>query len=181
MQPNKTEIWVKCLDVPSWEVSSLGSIRNAETKLVYKTQLNPNGYLYISNGREKKTYTVSRLIAKSFYGDSQLEVNHIDGNKTNNCVTNLEFVTTSQNAKHRHHKLGKKTVKPMYGDQNPMRKNGSPFIGSKHPRSKLTENDVRKIKDCLISGEQQNMIAKQFSITPQMVYRIKTNKAWTHI
>ena len=46
--------------------------------------------------------TVHRLVADTFYdGDhSELQVNHIDGNKTNNFIANLEFVTGSANVKH---------------------------------------------------------------------------------
>lgn len=66
------------------------------------------GYLYVLLQKEKredrKHYYIHRLVAETFIYkpkcNKKLEVNHKDGNKQNNCVPNLEWVTHSQNAKH---------------------------------------------------------------------------------
>lgn len=49
-----------------------------------------------------KTYFTHRLVARAFYGDIQpgFSVNHINGNKIDNWVVNLEIVTHSNNYKH---------------------------------------------------------------------------------
>lgn len=62
------------------------------------------GYLQVcltKNGNYK-TYTVHRLVAKAFIDNplNKKTVNHIDGNKLNNCVNNLEWATSSENNKH---------------------------------------------------------------------------------
>lgn len=62
------------------------------------------GYLQVcltKNGKYK-TYTVHRLVAKAFIDNplNKKTVNHIDGNKLNNCVYNLEWATSSENTKH---------------------------------------------------------------------------------
>lgn len=65
----------------------------------------PRGYVMVSlwDKGEKKQRTVHRLIAETLLADSYFEgaeVNHIDGNKENNKVENLEWVTSSENTKH---------------------------------------------------------------------------------
>ena len=69
------------------------------------------GYLKVSlhvNGKNYNRYA-HRMVAESFLPDwdRELQVNHIDGNKKNNHVGNLEMVTPSQNMSHAHHsKIG---------------------------------------------------------------------------
>lgn len=69
----------------------------------YKT--NDNGYIrvYIYN----KTYALHRLIAYAFLEnpENKEHVNHIDGNKKNNAISNLEWVTNTENQIHKH-KIG---------------------------------------------------------------------------
>jgi hypothetical protein len=63
-----------------------------------------NGYLrcQLAKDGKKHNYLVHRLVAMAFISnpDNKPEVNHIDGNKRNNYVTNLEWVTPSENQKH---------------------------------------------------------------------------------
>lgn len=97
------EIWK---DIEGWEgkyqVSTWGRIRSVNG--IMKTYENKKGYLKIGLSRDGKCHKkrVSRLVAQAFiqnpYGLPQ--VNHIDGNKKNNSVTNLEWVTDSDNKKH---------------------------------------------------------------------------------
>ena len=67
---------------------------------------NTYGYLqvYLYNQGEKKYALVSRLVAEAFIGSlTGLQVNHKDGNKLNNTVSNLEIVTASENIVHALH------------------------------------------------------------------------------
>jgi hypothetical protein len=57
-----------------------------------------NGYVKVTI--DGKTYSVHRLVAKAFLGDSPAEVNHKDGNRSNNYYKNLEYCTHDYNMKH---------------------------------------------------------------------------------
>lgn len=61
-----------------------------------------DGYLHVSLYLHTKihTFLVSRLVMREFIGESNLEVNHIDGNKENNRLDNLEYCTRLENEKH---------------------------------------------------------------------------------
>ena len=69
-----------------------------------KFHYDKNGYVWVSLPRNNKfrTYLVHRLVAGMFIPNPMFykEINHIDGNKTNNNVYNLEWCTRSQNIKH---------------------------------------------------------------------------------
>ena len=74
---------------------------------------NRYGYLYLNLWKNKKrqTVTIHRLVAETFVPNLQNlpMVNHKDGNKTNNCVTNLEWCDQSYNERHKIYNLGKST------------------------------------------------------------------------
>ena len=94
------ELWVTVKDHPKYEVSSCGRVRNIKTGRILKQFTNTQGYYVLSiDGRSKR---VHRLVADSFYdGDhTGLDVNHIDGNKKNNHISNLEWCTRSENVRH---------------------------------------------------------------------------------
>lgn len=93
------EYYLPSKDYPDYEVSNLGNIRNKKTGTVRK-QTDRKGYRKIRINN--KDVSVHRLVADAFLdGDHDgLQVNHIDGNKANNCVDNLEWVTASKNVKH---------------------------------------------------------------------------------
>lgn len=105
----KKEIW-KSLPVPikelkdRYQVSNMGQIRNKETNKILKSNLR-SGYLSNSytSGKIKKSYKVHRLVAKAFIKNTDPNkkwVNHIDGNKINNKMINLEWCTARENNNH---------------------------------------------------------------------------------
>lgn len=91
-----------------YQVSDSGVVRNKRTSAVLKVSINHGGYervkLYkhIDGKRVAKTFLVHRLIALSFVPneENKPQVNHIDGNKKNNCANNLEWCTQSENLAH---------------------------------------------------------------------------------
>lgn len=98
------EHWVEVENYPNYIVSDEGQVVNRKTEHILRPQPTPNGYLIVSlcneNGACSKT--VHRLVAKAFLDPSlcDLQVNHIDGDKTNNYLWNLELITSSDNHRH---------------------------------------------------------------------------------
>ena len=84
---------------PKYEVSDLGNVRNKRTGVVRKLT-NRGGYLKLRLSDIDEN--VHRLVAETFLDHSieRTQVNHIDGDKTNNRVDNLEWVSPSKNVKH---------------------------------------------------------------------------------
>lgn len=86
---------------PDYEVNNLGDVRNKKTNRILKPQLNrTDGYYRVAlNG---KRYYVHRLVADAFFdGDhDKIDVNHIDGNRLNNKLYNLEWCTRKENIRH---------------------------------------------------------------------------------
>lgn len=103
------EIWKPIKDYEGiYEVSNLGNVRklrfingkhNFEKIKICKQTLNAWGYMTVSLSKNGKSNTkrVHKLVANAFLGESNLQVDHIDGNKTNNRLDNLEYVTPKEN------------------------------------------------------------------------------------
>lgn len=106
-----------------YEIDEFGNVKSLSRTLINKKNikieikekiLKPqkrNNYLYVrlSKTNIKKPYSVHRLVAETFIKNPENKsfVNHIDGNKLNNYVKNLEWVTSSENMKHSYYILNK--------------------------------------------------------------------------
>lgn len=95
--------------MPYYAISNYGRLVNIYNGKVMKENYRPNGYGYYCLASEnsktgQKKYTSHRIVLKTFNdidGSDALQVNHIDGDKTNNSLSNLEWMTSQENAIHR--------------------------------------------------------------------------------
>lgn len=102
-----------------YEVSNLGRVRSLprwrshQQKLVLRCSSNNSGYqqVHLSTHNKQKSMTVHRLVAQAFIPnpENKPEINHIDGDKTNNKIDNLEWVNRKENVHHAIYKLDHKT------------------------------------------------------------------------
>jgi hypothetical protein len=129
--------------------------------------LNPSktdkGYLRtrLSVDNIKKNFFIHRLVAEAFIENlnNLPDVNHKDGNKENNRVDNLEWVTKQENHTH-------------------AVRTGLKAKGERHGMSKLTLPQVTEIKNMLRAKISYSRIAKIFNVTKQTIYGIKHDKYW---
>ena len=113
------EQWKMLPDDACFLVSSYGRVKrvfsNGKERLL-RQRLNKYGYRVVClyADRMMKTCTVHRLVARTFLENPKglPQVNHIDGDKTNNRVENLEWCDASRNIRHRIYQLGIPPVRP---------------------------------------------------------------------
>lgn len=166
-----TEQWV---DIAGYEgfyqVSSLGRVKTveryeAERNRIIRERIRVpvavHGYLYCElwkNGKHKR-YAIHRLVATAFIPnpDGRPQVNHLDGDKTNNSVTNLEWCTASENERHAYeteltHAYDRSGDKnPMYGKHHTER--AKQMIKAVHVGRKHTEEAKRKMSKAHKGGK----------------------------
>lgn len=123
-----------------------------------------SGYLMAPLKCDSKSYlkTVHRLVAGAFIPNPENKpcVNHIDGNKLNNRVENLEWCTHKENMRH-----GFNTG--LYKIR----------VGEENHRSKITESEVREIR---LSKLPYKQLARKYNLNPTTIKHICTGKLWAH-
>lgn len=94
---------------PNYEINTDGTVRNKSTGKAIKWINNGKGYftvkLYNRETPKGRFCLIHRLVLSTHDADTpkdKLDVNHIDGNKSNNHISNLEWVTKSENTRHAH-------------------------------------------------------------------------------
>ena len=98
------ERWRSIKGFDGYKVSSNGRVKNRNGKIMKPYRNKSTGYMMIRLWKDKKhnTKTVHRLVANAFISkdNDDFVVNHIDGDKTNNCIENLEWCSKKDNSRH---------------------------------------------------------------------------------
>lgn len=176
------ETWEDITDyVGLYRVSNLGNIeslsrtiinKNGNTQKVngkiLKSSIRKSGYKHVILQKfgVRKTYLVHRLVANAFLKnvEDKPEVNHKDGNKSNNYANNLEWVTRKENIVHAFKNNLNKGVK-----------------GEGNGFNKYSEGLIRKVIDMQKKGIRDCIIIKELNVNKNLPYDIKTKRRWGHL
>lgn len=147
-----------------------GNIYSETSNKNLSKHLDKDGYekvrLVSLDGRH--TYSVHRLILESFNPVDNMEllqVNHKDGNKRNNNLTNLEWTTCAENIQHACNNNLRHIQK-----------------GENNNQAKLSENDVKEIIKLLLEKElTQKEIGLKFNVTEDAIGAIKNKRNWKYL
>lgn len=143
-----------------------GRVYSEQTNKYLSTNLDKNGYVkvrLISADNKRHTYSIHRLVMENFKPRndmSKLQVNHINGDKTNNFLSNLEWTTCQENIDH----AVKNNLRAAV--------NGS---------AKLTVDEVQEIIELLINGSSNKEIAQKYKVHEETIGRIKRKQSWAHL
>lgn len=146
--------------IEDYIITKKGEVINKHNRHTVKPQLNGKGYLRVSIG--KKLKFVHRLVAEKYIPnpENKMQVNHKDGNKLNNCVENLEWVTNQENRNH-------------------AMENNLHFCGDQCSYSKLTSDEVRQI----LEDNKHNFteLSKMFNVSRGTIANIKYRRTWKQL
>lgn len=185
----------------TYEVSSLGNIRRNKPGIStfvgrpVKPIASATGYAQVALASPSgwRRFYVHRVVTEAFIGPcpSGFVVNHKDGQRLNNSLANLEYVSSKENAAH--------YLRSAVRDRGPSMpkppKKGLPTgtghwsnrrpdlvaRGERMGASKLTTGDVIEIKKRQFNGEKQNKLAAEFGVSIAQVSRIVRGLRWAHV
>lgn len=173
------ETWKTIPGFRRYEASSLGRLRSTNYKnsgkiKVLKPALSPDGYMKTmlqDDNKKYRSWTVHKFVTLAFFGKKGegIEVNHKNGNKTDNRIENLEYCTRSHNMKHA----------LRTGLMEPKR-------GSKNGHSKLTEKEVIEIrKHAKEKGQRYGRakLAEKYGVSEAHIKDIvnRRRNSWPHV
>lgn len=166
-----------------YEVTSHGKVRSksrvvqssyGKTRRIQGRELRPQlirGYpaICLCVDGKRKNLLVHRIVAETFILNPERKpcVNHLDGDRQNNKVDNLEWCTHAENMRHAHETglIPPSTIGP----------------GEACPASKLNDISVAEIKKHLRNGVRQNKLAAQYGVAKGTIHYIAKGVTWAHI
>jgi len=167
---NVKEQWKEIENYEDYMISDQGRVFSYKRSIFLKPgDSSTGGYLFVilSKNGVRKHHRIHRLVALAFIPnpENKRTVNHIDGCKINNHVSNLEWNTVKENTQHSFDNGLQKAIK-----------------GSKHVNSKLSEKEVLEIRRLYKTGDYTlKYLAKMFGVCFQLISLIVNRKNWKHI
>lgn len=153
-----------------YEVSNCGDIRNSKTHKIRRKNILQTGYYFVNGSigsRENKiTFRIHKAVAESFIDnpDNLPMVNHKDGNKLNNHVSNLEWCTNAENIQHAYDNSLKFAIR---GEDNHL--------------SKLTQENVKYIRDNYIPRDKRfgtRALGRKFNVDHTTIMSVLKYETW---
>jgi len=182
-----SEEWRSVSEYEGWySVSDHGRVRRdrpgrrTRAGRILKVTVNPRGYavvgLTMGSHASLRILHVHKLVAEAFIGPCPDGggINHRNGVKTDNALTNLEWASPAANSAHAVATglmpSGERSSRRLYASSYPR--------GERHPQSKLTEDAVR---DILSSSLTQDAMAAKYGVSQRTISVIRQRKTWRHI
>lgn len=162
-----TELWqyVDGFD-EQYKVSNFGRVLNVKNNAILKQSTNYKGYKVVSllkDGKSKQK-RVHRIVAKAFIGETDKkganQINHKDGNKSNNHISNLEWCTPKENINH--------AIQ-------------TGLWNYEKGENKLNEEKVKEIRRLHSEGMTYEKIAQQFNINKSTARRAGNGTTWSWV
>lgn len=162
------EIWKPIKGFNYYEISNFGRVRSHRFNktLILKNGKDGGGYPMIWIYKSKKPHPklIHRLMCESFFGKCPKgkTVGHLDGDKENNNILNLKYVTPKENASH----------KKLHKTQQ---------VGEDVHFSKLTKSNVLSIRKAIKNNPRisRNMLASKFGVSRSQIWYISSRKSWS--
>lgn len=154
------EVWKVVPGYPNHQVSSSGKCRGPRGEMKGCPATGP--IPYVQYNLVGKTFLAHRLVMEAFVGPCPegMQVRHLDGDYTNNDISNLAYGTPRENAEDK-------------------QRHGTTVRGERHPLSKLTEESVALIRALYAAGDvTQRDLAEKFGVAPSLVSRVIKGQSW---
>jgi hypothetical protein len=151
------QVWRNIEGCPGYQVSSMGRVRSP--KIILQPVTDSDGYVCVSLPTGKKRIHI--LVARAFLPNPNQHpiVNHKDGNKRNNTVSNLEWCDNDYNMRH-------------------AAETGLMASGERHGLAELSAAKVSMINSLYREGKTQAELARMFKVNQSTISRVLNKKTW---
>lgn len=155
--------WVTVSSCDTYEINRSGAVRRIDTGRIKQAVIAPAGYLVVNLWKANKgtVLYVHRLLAEAFIGPCPPKgsVNHIDGDRLNNSLENLEYMSLRDNSQDQWAK-------------------GRGCSGERNGHAKLSREQAQAIHSRANSGERTCDLAREFGLDSSTVSQIKNGARW---